>query len=672
MNQPLSNITRSEYEKFCELAWYHNRLYFVEHRPEITDYEYDALISQIIEIEKIHPEWISPTSPTQRVGEVSVGKFPTYPHSIPMLSLANSYSEKEVQDFLDRMKKLTEKSEIPYHLELKMDGIAISVCYRSGRFYQALTRGDGKIGEDVTANVKTISMLPLKLSPEAPEEILLRGEVFMSKTSFQKLNEEQEEDGKEPFANPRNAAAGSLKLLDPKEVARRRLSIVFYQIAMISGDVLKLSSQHESYELLTKWGLPVLEDRLCTKDLSTIWQFIHDIHKKRNQLPYEIDGIVIKIDNLRDQKILGSTGKTPRWAIAYKFAPEQVVTIIENIVVQVGRTGVLTPVAELKPVHLAGSLISRATLHNVEEIQRKDIRLGDTVIIEKGGDVIPKVVSVVVEKRPVDSFAWQIPTCCPSCGCKVVHILEEVAIRCPNHDCCPEQIYRKILYFVSKNGMDISSMGDKIVQQLIDKKIIHSIADIYRLDPESLSQLDNFKEKSIHNLMKGIEKSKHVSLARFIYALGVKHVGMQTAELIADIAPSVDGFIGLSFEALLEVDGIGPIVAKGVTDFLQDPKNIDQIKSLLNLGVVPYYQKKQSYDETHPFYGKTFVLTGSLEKYTRKEAAKLIEDGGGKVTETITSKTNYLVVGKDPGSKLEKAKKLQISILTEEAFLNMT
>lgn len=663
------DFSYEDYVDLCDEIWHHNKLYYVDHNPEISDEEFDYLLKKLEKIESEHPEWVRDDSPTQRVGEAITEGFKTVKHITPMLSLANSYSKEEVEDFIKRLKKLLGKENLAFTCELKMDGVAVSSCYHRGHFIRGVTRGNGKEGDDITSNMRTIPSLPLKLQgKELPELLEARGEVFFYHERFLKLNKEREENEEPLWANPRNAASGSLKLLNPSEVAKRGLSIFFYSIAPES--TIEIDSQSEIHSYLKKLGLPTLHYFQKCHNIDEIWEFVEKIRSLRATLPYDIDGIVIKLDKLSDQQKAGSTGKSPRWAIAYKFAAEQSVTQIQEITVQVGRTGVLTPVAELNPVFLAGSLISRATLHNEEEVKRKDIRIGDTVIIEKGGDVIPKVVKVDLNFRPKNSMPWLMPELCPSCGSEVERVPGEVALRCPNIANCPAQFLRRIYYFVAKTGMDIEHLGIKIVEQLVQKAFIKRPSDIYLLNESKLSQLDNFKEKSIKNLLTSIEKSKDVPLARFIMALGIKYVGTGTAELLASKSGDIPSFLNMTYERLISIDGIGEKVANAVVEFIQKHENQEEIKKLLSLGVKPQFQMVLNYDD-HLFNQKVFVLTGTLEKFTRTEAASLIKERGGKVTNTVSKNTDFLLAGDAAGSKLDKAKSLGIKILSEEEFIQL-
>ena len=659
-------MNKDAYDKLTQEIWNHNRLYYVEHNPIISDQEFDYLLKKLEDIEKKHPEWISATSPTQRVGEVLTGGFKTYSHDIPMLSLANSYSKEEIADFINRIEKLTNAKNPVFTCELKMDGIAVSVRYEKGIFIRGLTRGDGKRGDDITNNIKTIKSLPLKIyGDNIPDVLEVRGEVYMSHEAFKQANLVKEKNGESLWVNPRNAAAGSLKLLDPKESAKRNLNIVFYGIA--GEENSGIQSQHDVHAYLQKLGLPVLQTYALCKDMNEIWQFIEKVKEQRNKLPFDIDGVVIKLDDIKQWLQIGTTDKIPRWAIAYKYAAEQAQTKILDITVQVGRTGTLTPVAELQPVFVGGSTISRATLHNKDEIKRKDIRIGDLATIEKGGDVIPKVVSVDLQSRPLDTHIWNMPTRCPSCGSLVVCSEDEVAVRCPNSENCPDQQLKKLIYFAGKEAMDIENMGEKVVEQLFSKGFIKHPSDIYKLTDWQLAQLSNFKAKSISNLLLSINKSKEISLSRFIMALGIKYVGKGTADAIANKAGNLQNFLKMTKDDLLKIEGVGDKVASSVFEFITNEKDIHEIFKLLDLGVKPISSNIVEH-EGHVFNGKTFVLTGTLSKYNRTEASNLIKERGGKLSDSVSKKTDYVIAGDSAGSKLEKAKSLNITILSENQF----
>jgi DNA ligase (NAD+) len=661
----VGECTLKEYRNLVEEAKMHDRLYFQEANPIISDYAYDQLIKHIEAVEKLHPEWVAADSPTCGVHTDVKNGFEVVVHKHRMYSLANTYSQEELMDFVKRMEKFLDGAKTEYNVELKMDGVAVAIRYEKGKLVQAVTRGDGKQGDDVTDNVKTIANLPHELKgSDIPSVLDLRGEIYLPLQVFRELNQAKEEAGLEVYANPRNAAAGSLKLLDSKEARERRLSVVIYD--MVEG-IREIALQSEIAPFLKKLELPVFgpEHTAVCKSVDDVAFFAGKIEKVRDELPFEIDGIVIKLNTLRDRERIGYTGKCPRWAVAYKFAPEQAQTVIEDITVQVGRTGILTPVAELKPVKLAGSTISRATLHNSDEIKRKDIRIGDHVIIEKGGDVIPKVVFVDLHKRLPEAKKWHMPKDCPSCGKAVVHIEGEVAYRCTNLDCVSRNL-RRITFFAAKGAMDIENLGEKVVEKLVSAALVATLADIYRLTYEDLSKIEGFKEKSIKNLLDAIEASKKTTLARFIFALGVKHVGQNTAEILAEYGGDIQSVSLLSFDELIEIDGIGPKVAAALVEFFQKKSNVEEIHALLDLGIQPQAPKKKK--STHLFSGKTFVLTGTLVEFSRGEAEELIKERGGKVSSSVSSKTDYLLVGEDAGSKLEKATKLNIAIMGETEF----
>ncbi|MGR3973557.1 MAG: NAD-dependent DNA ligase LigA [Candidatus Rhabdochlamydia sp.] len=660
-------ITHIDYLNLIQEIQRHDRLYYVENAPDITDYEYDQLYQALLRMEQEHPEWICPNSPSQRVLEKTTQGFKQVLHQTPMLSLQNTYEKEEVISFTQRIKKILEKQELSFCSELKMDGIAVSLRYEKGVLTQALSRGDGKKGDDITRNIRAIRSLPLQLSGTSYPDLLdLRGEVYMPREVFQKLNAHKEEEGEEPLANPRNAAAGSLKLLDPVEVAARHLSVVVYGFA---AENAQINYQHQVHTVLKEWGLPVFPQdqwRLCAS-VDEILQFAAHVEKSRKQLPFDIDGIVIKVDALKLRSLLGSTGKSPRWAAAYKFSPEQAYTQIEEITVQVGRTGVLTPVAELKPVNLAGSCIARATLHNAEEVMRKDIREKDFVTIEKGGDVIPKVVHVDHSRREHDSIAWRMPTRCPSCQTAIIHVPGEVAMRCPNSSGCEEQKIRQITYFASKDAMDIRHLGEKVVAQLVRKKLICHSSDLYSLSSDDLFLLEGFKDKAVHNLLKSIEKSKHITLSRLILALGIRYIGEETAEVLAKAAGSIEKLSQMSYDELKNIQGVGAKMAEAVVEFLKHPHHQEQIQALLHQGVMPI-PPLQITRTDHLFYNKVFVLTGSLQQFSRDEATRLIKERGGKVTGSVSKKTDYVLAGDEAGSKLEKARLLGIQVIEEGEF----
>jgi DNA ligase (NAD+) len=661
----LKDVTRQDYQNICEELWKHNKAYYVDNNPLVSDFEFDQLLKNLEEVEKDHPEWITSHSPSQRVGESLSSGFKTHSHNTPMLSLQNSYSEKEIEDFLNRVYKLCGTNEVAFTTEAKLDGTAISLVYEEGKLVRGITRGNGKQGDDVTANVRTICNLPLCLSMENPPKLLeVRGEIYLEKENFHKLNLEREEIEEEPWANPRNAAAGTLKLLDPKEVARRKLKVMIY--AMVQNSDQEISSQYEAHKTLKSMGLPTLHDFSYCKNNEDILRAIKKIEESRESLPFEIDGAVIKLDSISQQERLGATGKSPRWAVAYKFTAQQAKTCIEDIIVQVGRTGVLTPVAILKPVLLAGSTISRASLHNEEEIQRKDIRIKDSVWIEKGGDVIPKVVEVILEERSIDSTPWKMPEECPGCSTKTHKIPGQVAVVCSNIH-CPSQLLRRMVYFVSKPALDIDFLGEKIVEQLITQGLVKELPDIFSLEKEALLNLEGFQEKSAQNLIEAIEKSKGVSLSRFLIALGIRFVGAQIAYILAKRFGDLPTLMLVSKEELLAIDGIGEKAAESVVVYFGSESNQKQLSELVAKGLNPKEINTVNFSG-HSFENKTFVLTGTLTRYTRQSAGQLIKERGGKVTSSVSKKTDFLLSGEQPGSKHDKALKLGVSILSEDNF----
>ncbi|MCI5051900.1 MAG: NAD-dependent DNA ligase LigA [Simkaniaceae bacterium] len=660
-------MNKSDYKRLLEEIREHDFHYYIEAKPIISDFEYDQLYKKLEQIEAEHPDWVVSSSPTQSIRDSIHRGFKQVEHNSPMLSLANTYSREEVEEFVARVHRLLDYDTCSFCCELKMDGLAISLTYEDGHLLRAVTRGNGRKGDDVTANIRTIKSLPLNLKGDVPHRLDVRAEVYMPLEVFQMLNQEKEEAGEEVYANPRNAAAGSLKLLDAREVFARRLDLFVFSIE--TPGVVK--SQMQAHERLKEMGFPTFSEShfAQVKSADEIMKFAGKVEDQRHKLPFEIDGIVVKLDEVDERGALGSTAKSPRWAMAYKFAPEQGQTIVKEITVQVGRTGVLTPVAELEPTYVSGSKISRATLHNAEEVRRLDVRIGDTVTIEKGGDVIPKVVEVILDKRPSNAQEWQMPTSCPSCGSAVIHVPGEVAIRCSNVEGCGNITVQRIIFFASKKAMNIENLGDKIVERFYHEGLVKSLSDIYRLKPEDIEGMEGFKQKSIDNLMQSIEKSKEISLHRFIFALGIKYVGEGTAEILAAEFGSLERIGEQTEESLEAIEGIGPKVASSIVAFFNEEKNLSEIEQLLGLGVQPKLPKKKQLD--HDFLGKTFVLTGSLESFTRSEAADKIKERGGKVSGSVSKKTDYVLVGEDPGSKFDKAKKLGIEILSEKDFENL-
>ncbi|RKZ24464.1 DNA ligase (NAD(+)) LigA [bacterium] len=656
---------KKEVEKLRKEIHYHNYRYYVLNDPVISDYEYDQLVKRLEELERQYPELITPDSPTQRIGEEITGEFPTVEHRIPMLSLDNTYNEEEVRDFDRRVRKLLGDEPVEYVVELKIDGVAVSLRYEKGKFVQGSTRGNGKIGDDITSNLKTIKTVPLVLLTDDPDlqNIEVRGEVYMPKHEFERMNREREEEGLPLFANPRNAAAGTLKLQDPKEVAKRGLDIFVHTVAEFPE---KVKTHYEALQILKDIGFKVSPYVKLCKNIDEAIEYFNEWVDRRDSLPFEIDGMVLKVNSFDQQRRLGTTIKSPRYAIAYKFPARQATTRIKDIVLQVGRTGVVTPVAVLDPVHLSGTIVSRATLHNEDEIKRKDIRIGDWVIVEKGGEIIPKVVKVIKDKRTGEEKEFRMPEKCPVCGGKLVREEGEVAWRCINVS-CPAQIKRSIQHFASRNAMDIEGLGPSLIDQLVDKGLVKDYGDLYYLDPKEVAKLERMGKKSTENLMRAIEKSKTRPLARLIFALGIRHVGIHAAGILAERFKSIDKLKEATFEELASIEGIGPIMAKSIVNFFREKKNLEVLEKLRRAGVKMEEEEKKE----GVLAGKTFVFTGALSKYSRHEAQEKVIALGGKVSSSVSRNTDYVVVGENPGSKYEKAKKLGIKIINEEEFLKM-
>ena len=642
----------------------HERLYYVLNAPEISDEEYDRLERELRELEALHPELVTPDSPTQRVGERPSEEFPSVKHRVPMLSLDNTYSEDELREFEERIFRATGRRELAYVAELKVDGLSMALHYEDGRLVRGVTRGDGVRGDDVTPNVRAIRAVPLRLEgPRVPEELEVRGEVYFPRARFDALNREREARDEEPFANPRNAAAGSMKTLDARVVAERGLDIVLYSVAHVKGAAL--ATQWQTLEQLRAWGLKTNpESRLCP-DLDAVLRFCEEWRDKRDTLEYGIDGVVLKVDALALQRELGFTSKFPRWAIAYKYPARQAATRVRSIDVQVGRTGKLTPVALLDPVLLAGSTVSRATLHNEEEVARKDVRAGDSVLIEKGGDVIPKVVEVVLAKRPEGAESWKPPATCPACGTEAVKPEGEVDRRCPNSS-CPAQIEEGLKHFARREAMDIEGLGDVLVHQLVERSLVRDFADLYRLGLEDLLGLERMAEKSGKNLLAAIEASKGRDLRRLLFGLGIRFVGERAAMLLARRFRSLEALATASVEEIDEIYAIGPAVASSVHEWFARDANRRLVGRLREAGVRT--EEAGAAVGSTAFQGMQFVLTGGLSSMTRDEAKAAIEARGGRVTSSVSKKTSYLVFGGDPGSKYEKAKELGVNCVDEAGF----
>lgn len=651
-------VSQNQYIQLCSEIIEYNRYYFDLNSPIISDYEYDQKIKQLLYIEKLHPEWIVPWSPSfQRFGD-SVHPKRVLEHIHPMLSIPNVYSFEDVQDFFIKTEKTLGYAPL-YVLEFKIDGIAVALRYEHGKFIQALTRGNGLQGEDITENIRTIRSLPLELQG-VPSFIEMRGEVFLTYEAFEEMNEQQIAIGKSVFANPRNAASGTLKLLSSEEVAKRNLSLSIY-----SCRLEQTSSHYEALVLCQQWGMPVFGRPKQCYSLDDIFETLQEVEKIRNKLPMPIDGVVIKVDKTDDQTRLGITSKHYRWALAYKYAPEQALTIVEDIIVQVGKTGVLTPVAQLKPIALAGTIVSRASLYNEEEVERKDIRIGDSVYVEKGGEIIPKIVSVCLDLRPAHSEKWSMPTQCPICFGEIVKGVNKVASRCINPFCSAGAI-EKLRFFVGKDGFDIDYLGEKVISRLFEKGLVQKYSDIFLLTKEDIEQIPGYKEKSIRNLLNSIRDSKSIELNQFLCALSIPYVGKTGALILAEHYGSLDAILQASFQSLISIHGIGERVAQSIVDFFRNEKNLAEIAIMRDLGVqVLNYEKKDWVCN-----GKTFVFTGSLQKMSRSDAEKQIVLRGGKISSSVSKNTDFLVVGENPGSKLEKAQQLSIQIVNEEELLS--
>lgn len=643
----------------------HNQLYYQNAQPEISDLEFDALLRELQEIEATQPELITPDSPTQRVGGKPLEGFAQITHRVPMMSLDNTYSEEELREFYERLQKSLGRENIRCLIEPKVDGVAVAVRYENGVLKYAATRGDGRVGDDITQNLKTIRTLPVRLPKHVPQTFEVRGEVYMTRAGFDKMNAEREEAGEPRFANPRNSTAGSLKQLDPRDVAKRPLHVIFYGVGD-PGDA-KLQSQSDIIDLLAAAGLPKADLSWKCEFIDEMLHIIHELDEKRKKLPYETDGAVIKVDSFKEQQDLGATSKAPRWAIAYKYQPEQAETRLLAVDIQVGRTGALTPVARLEPVFLSGSTVSNATLHNFEEIERKDIRIGDLVTIEKAGEIIPAVISVAKDKRTGHEKHVPIPKLCPICHTPVVKEEGQVALRCPNLQ-CPEQEKRRLEHFTHRGAMDIRGLGEQVVAQLVDAKLVSDPADFYDLTEESLSKLERFGPKSIDNLLKGIADSKQQPPWRLVFALGILHVGAAAARGLMEHFGSIDDLAKAELEDLLKVQDIGGIVAQSIHAWFRNERHQKLLDRLRDAGL--NFSNPQTTKVSSKFDGSTWVITGTLSQ-SRDEIADIIRANGGKVSGSVSGKTTYLLAGEEAGSKLEKAKKLEVKVVTEEEFRGM-
>jgi DNA ligase (NAD+) len=642
----------------------HNYRYYVLDDPEISDAEYDRLLQELMRLEEKYPQLRRPDSPTVRVGAPPLEKFDSVAHTIPMLSLDNGFKDDDILEFDQRVRRnLGHPDEIIYTAEPKMDGVAVELIYENGKLVTAATRGDGQTGEVITANVKTIQTVPLVMQTDssnpAPSRCEIRGEVFIGLEAFKQLNQERIHQEQPPFANPRNAAAGSLRQLDSKITATRPLEVFFYGIGLVEGPVFE--SHGALLKVLKHWGFrinPLIHSGIT---IEMVLDYYRELSEKRHQLAYDIDGIVVKVDRIDLQQQLGTTSRSPRWAIAYKFKAIQETTTIEAIEVQVGRTGVLTPVAHLKPVNVGGVRVSRATLHNQDEVEKKDVRIGDHVLVQRAGDVIPEIVKVIASKRDGHETAFKMPSVCPICDSRVIRMEGEAATRCINSS-CSAQVKERIKHFASKGAFDIDGLGDKLVDQLVEKKLLSSFADIFKLDETVLSELERMGAKSAANLKNAIENAKSVPFARFLFALGIRHVGEHVAALLADHFMELDALMNCSREELEAVEGIGPIVAESITQFFEQKRNRHIIDQILASGV---NLKAAVPKKTDKLDGQIFVLTGKLENYTRPQAKALIEAAGGKVSGSVSGNTDYVVSGDASGSKLTKAKELGVKVIDE-------
>ena len=655
-------LAKQRIDELTKVINHHNALYYEQDAPEISDQKYDDLMRELIELETLYPKFRLPYSPSQRVGGKILDAFQKVRHQSPQLSLSNAFSEKDLLDFDQRVSKVLDQYQ--YVCEHKFDGLTVVLTYENGILAQAATRGDGEVGEDVTENIKTIRTLPLRLN--ASDSLTVRGEVLIPKKDFEKLNLRRKEKDLPLFANPRNAAAGSIRQLDSKLTASRPLHIYIFNLE--SNDNKEFNTHSESLDYLKKVGFKTSDYRI-TDNINKVITIIHDIENQRDSLPYEIDGVVIKINDLAQREMLGSTSKNPKWAIAYKFSATEVETKLNDISIQVGRTGVLTPIAELKSVPVAGSVVSRATLHNEDNIKIKDIRIGDKVIIRKAGDVIPEVVRSVKEERTGDEKIFKMPTLCPACSQPIVRIKGEAATKCVNKY-CSAQILRKIQHFVSRDAMDIEGLGDNLSEKLMNEGFIENITDIYTLKEhkDTLYKLEGLGEKSVDNLIESIERSKQNDLSNLIFALGIPFIGKASAKILSETFSTMQALIHANEQTLTDIYDIGSVMTKEILDYFASEENIEMINQLEKLGL---NMRNLQDNKSTALQNLIFVLTGTLEEFTRDEASALIEGNGGKVTSSVSKKTDYVLAGKNAGSKLKKAADLNITIIDENAFKQM-
>ena len=661
---------KTEIEELRKKINQHSYAYYVMDNPTVSDYEYDLLFRRLLELEEKYPQLITAQSPTQRIGAIPSNSFEKITHPTPMLSLGNAFSNNELILFDQRVKNILQIDTVQYVVEHKIDGLAINLIYENGKLVKAATRGDGSIGEDVTANIRTIKAIPLELNVEEveiPEFLEVRGEVYLPKKEFIRLNKERQANDEALFANCRNAAAGSLRQLDPKETAKRYLSAILYGIGEIKG--LNFEYHSAVLDFLSKLGFKTNKEYQIFSNIDEVMQYCASWSEKKEQLDFDIDGMVIKVNNLKDQKILGYTAKDPRWAIAYKFQPEQGITKIEKIVVNVGRTGAITPLAYLTPVTISGSKISKATLHNEDYIVAKDIRIGDTVIVHKAGEIIPEVVAVKLEERTGTEVKFVMPQTCPECQNPVVKEDNEAAYKCVNPN-CPAILRENFIHFVSRDAMNIEGLGPSVVSMLLDNNLINDVADLYKLTTEELLNLDRIGAKSAENLISAIEKSKQAGLNRLLFALGIRFVGVKAANILANHFKSMKALTKSSLEDLLAINEIGTKIAQSIIDYFNKQENLMLLDKLSEVGVNMTTKTIERMEQEN-FQDKIFVLTGNLESFNRKEASLLIEQFGGKVSSAVSKKTDFVVAGTEAGSKLTKAQELGINIISEEEFKNM-
>lgn len=655
-----------EIKELTETINRHNELYYQENRTEISDYEFDQLLAKLVALEEQFPQFKSPDSPTQRVGGTITKEFATVYHRYPMLSLGNTYSKEELEEFDGRVKRALEGEPYEYFCELKFDGVSISLIYENGRLVRGVTRGDGVRGDDVTANIRTIRNIPLTIKGDVPPMFEVRGEVFLPRRVFEALNREREDIGEERYANARNTAAGTLKMQDSSEVARRKLDCYVYTLL---GEDLDVETHEECIQLLQKWRFNVSPTYRKCASLKEVFDYIDEWETKRMTLPLETDGAVIKINNLGQQERLGYTAKSPRWAIAYKYKPESQSTRLKSITYQVGRTGAITPVAELEPIFLSGTTVKRASLHNANEIARLGLRVGDYVFVEKGGEIIPKVTGVDIDRRPPDTEPVTYISNCPECGTPLIRNEGEAAHYCPNTTGCPPQITGRIEHFIQRRAMDIDSLGERTIQQLFRLGLVKSPADLYDLTREDIMKLEGFKELSTQNVLKGIEASKNASFANVLFALGIRYVGQTVAAKLARHFKNIDNLANASMEELLAAPEVGEKIAQSIYSFFRDPENIREIERLKRAGLQFAIDEKTVQQVSNKLNNKSFVISGVFQKYKRDELKDLIVSNGGRVLSSVSGKLDYLLAGADMGpSKLEKAKKIGVTIISEEEF----